>query len=86
MQGGKSKVLQIKKILPPMSGITFHRCHKASCLEPFSNCLFDAINCKNKFVVLIPGFFATNLPRILLDLHEIVVFENALACGKAGFQ
>ena len=33
-----------------------------------------------------PGFFVTNMPRILLDLHEIVVFDNAVACGKAGYQ
>jgi hypothetical protein len=28
----------------------------------------------------------TNLPRILLDLHELVVFNDAVACGKAGYQ
>ena len=56
---------------------------------PFSYCLFGAIIVNTnlqQFVVLISGFFVTNLPRILLDLHEILVFENALACGKAGFQ
>jgi hypothetical protein len=36
--------------------------------------------------ILFSGFLVTNMPRILLDLHELVVFENALACGKAGYQ
>jgi hypothetical protein len=28
----------------------------------------------------------TNLPRILLDLHEILVFDMAVACKKAKLQ
>jgi hypothetical protein len=35
------------------------------------------------FVAIVTGFLVTNLPRILLDLHEILVFENAVACTKA---
>jgi hypothetical protein len=38
------------------------------------------------FVAIVTGFLVTNLPRILLDLHEILVFETAVACTKARMQ
>ena len=38
------------------------------------------------FVAIVTGFFVTNLPRILLDLHEILIFDMVVACTKARMQ
>jgi len=38
------------------------------------------------FVAIVTGFLLTNLPRVLLDLHELLVFETAVACSKAKHQ
>ena len=36
------------------------------------------------FVAIVTGFLVTNFPRIFLNFHEILVFENMMACTKAG--
>lgn len=38
------------------------------------------------FVAIVTGFLMTNFPRILLNFHEILVFDNAMACNSAGFR
>ena len=36
------------------------------------------------FVAIVTGFLVTNFPRIFLNFHEILVFDNMMACTKAG--
>ena len=36
------------------------------------------------FSAIVTGFLVTNFPRILLNFHEIWVFDNMTACSIAG--
>lgn len=38
------------------------------------------------FVAIVTGFLLSNFPRILLNFHEVVVLDNAMACSSAGFR
>ncbi|TRY67132.1 hypothetical protein TCAL_11133 [Tigriopus californicus] len=38
------------------------------------------------FVAIVTGFLLSNSPRILLNFHEVVVLDNAMACSRAGFR
>ncbi len=34
------------------------------------------------FVAIVTGFLLTNFPRILLNFHEVVIFDDVMACSK----
>ena len=36
------------------------------------------------FVAIVTGFLICNFPRILLNFHEVIVFDQAMACGRIG--
>ena len=36
------------------------------------------------FVAIVVGFLVTNFPRIFLNFHEVLVFEDSMACMSAG--
>ena len=36
------------------------------------------------FTAIVTGFLVTNFPRILLNFHEIWVFDNMMECTEAG--
>jgi hypothetical protein len=38
------------------------------------------------FVAIVTGFLLTNFPRILLNFHEILVFDTAMECSSKGFR
>lgn len=38
------------------------------------------------FVAIVTAFLVTNFPRIFLNFHEVVIFNDAMACSSAGMR
>ena len=36
------------------------------------------------FIAIVAGFLITNCLRIMLNFHEVIVFDSAMACSAAG--